>query len=57
MVVVMFALPLHLRLKIWFLTLLTFVQHRALLLSSLDLNGTGEVDFSEFESIFGNAAA
>ena len=31
-------------------------DQRAILLSSLDLGETGEVNFSEFESVFGNAA-
>ena len=30
-------------------------DQRAVLLRSLDLGETGEVDFSEFESVFGNA--
>ena len=31
-------------------------DQRAVLLSSLDLGETGEVNFSEFESVFGEAA-
>ena len=38
------------------LTLLLSHLNRALLVSSLDLGETGEINFSEFESVFGSAA-
>jgi len=38
------------------LTFFASGDQRALLLRSLDLCETGEVNFTEFESIFGNAS-